>query len=86
LPQRNRNRIKDRQQSTGKKASSTSFDCLPAMSIFAKKTRTDAQPFGPAAAPERPASSAFVTMLLALYPVVAAIAVAMAGLAVAAPN
>jgi hypothetical protein len=51
------------------------------------KSRNDEQPFGPAKAPEaNRQGSAFVTMLLALYPVVAAIAVVMAGLAVAAPN
>gem|GEM_PF-1316305 len=51
------------------------------------KTTANDLPFGPAR-PAQPAASgsAFVTMLLALYPVVAAIAVVMAGLAVAAPN
>jgi hypothetical protein len=57
------------------------------MTPIAEKSSATEQPFGP---PEAPAvqrsGSAFVTMLLALYPVVAAIAVVMAGLAVAAPN
>lgn len=60
---------------------------FPTMTPTAEKYSATEQPFGP---PEPPVSnrsgSAFVTMLLALYPVVAAIAVVMAGLAVAAPN
>ncbi len=57
------------------------------MTTTAAKTHLNEQPFGPSKPPQPiRQGSAFVTMLLALYPVVAAIAVVMAGLAVAAPN